>query len=348
MPTDIARPEFYQRIDRALMRRQNLASAIEALAAESYSNRMPSDVKALLVSLRGSAKAEDFVEEGSKAKWLPLVLRGVSDDGATSDNAEDLKQIESDMRNAMDTRTSQWRLFAYPLFILASSVLLFVILSLTVIPTFQKMFREFELTLPPATRWLMALSDMINLRPVLFCFSLVLLTIVAFATVKLFARVFQWLECSWFLGFFLSGSTSSIKAMGRFTSTLAELLNVGAPLDEAISIAGRASQNLRFRIASDRLAADIGSSERFCHRSATAQNFPALVSHALEAGPDGVPSITLLRQVSLHYGDRAKARFNGSTGLLGPLMLICVGFCVGFIVLSLFMPLTMLITSLSG
>ena len=71
MPTDIARPEFYQRIDSALMRRQNLASAIEALAAESYSNRMPSDVKALLVCLRGSvfSIATVTVSSWSELPW---------------------------------------------------------------------------------------------------------------------------------------------------------------------------------------------------------------------------------------------------------------------------------------
>jgi len=348
MRTDSERPEFHQRIVDALMRRNKLASAIEALVAESQSSRMPSDVKALLVSLRGSPTAEDFVLEGSKAAWLPLILRGVSADGTTSDTAADLNQIENDLRNAMHVRTSQWRRFAYPLVILGCAILLFVFLSLTILPTFQKMFREFELKLPPPTRWVMSTSDVIRFRPVLFCVSLVVVVLVAVTSRKLFSICFQYLETSWLLGFFLSGGTGSIKAMGRFTATLAELLHIGAPLNHAVSIAGRASQNLRFRIASDRMAMDIGSSGRFCNQSLASGNFPWLVRHALEAGSDGGPSIALLRQVSRNYVDRAEVRFNWSAGFLAPLVLLGVGFGVGFVVLSLFIPLLSLITSLSG
>ena len=348
MPTESERPEFYQRIDDALMRGNELASAIESLAAESHSNRMPSDVKALLVFLRGSPKAEDFVQEGSQAAWLPLILRGISADGTTSDNVEDLKQIENDLRNAEDTRTNQWRFFAYPLVILGCSIVLFVVLSLTVLPTFQKMFREFELKLPATTRWMMSISDLIRFKPVIFCLSLVGVALVPLIARKLFSICFQYLETSWLLGFFLSGGTGSIKAMGRFTATLAELLHIGAPLNHAVSIAGRASQNLRFRIASDRMAMDIGSSGRFCNQSRAAGNVPELVRHALEAGPNGGPSIALLRQVSTNYVDRAKVRFNWSAGFLSPLVLLFLGFVVGFIVLSLFLPIISLVTSLSG
>ena len=346
MHSPIERPEFYQRIDDALKRRTQLASAIESLVAESHSNAP--EVKALIVALRGSPTAEEFVQDGSKAVWLPLILRGVSVDDSSSLNEASLNQITTDLSYALEARTSQLRMFAYPLSILSASVLLFVLLSLTVIPTFLNMFREFELRLPAATQWVMSLSDLIRSRPFMFCFSLLAIAVVAFVATRVFARILQWLETSRLLGFFMSGGTNSVRAMGRFTATLAELLNIGAPLEQAITIAGLASQNLRFRIASDKIAAEIGSSGRFCHESAAAHNFPNLVVHALEAGQDGRPSIGLLRQISMNYVARVQVRFNRWAGLLAPMMLLCVGLGVGFVVLSLFMPLMQLITSLSG
>ena len=41
------RPEFYQRIDAALERRNKLASAIEALSEETISTRVGKDVRGL-------------------------------------------------------------------------------------------------------------------------------------------------------------------------------------------------------------------------------------------------------------------------------------------------------------
>ena len=338
------RPEFYQRIDAALERRNKLASAIEALSEETESRRISKDVRDLVSALRSGATTEQFVQDGSKAVWLPLILRGVSSGASVVEFA----QIMSDVTFATENRKSQWRSFSYPIMLFGSSILVFVFLSVTVLPTFEKMFREFELRLPAATRSLLGISHQINERPVVFCMLLLGAMLAAWGLRRFILFCMRFTDATWLLGSLSAGNTESVKAMARFTSTLAELLGVGAPLNEAILIAGRASQSLRFRNASERLSRDIGSSEKFSHQSIVAHNFPALVIYALEAGPNGGPSIALLRQVSLNYFDRVRQRFSWSAGLLAPLSMVGVGLCVGFVVISIFMPLVSLITALSG
>lgn len=337
------RPEFYQRIDAALERRDKLASAIDALSEETKTPHVGKDVRELVSALRSGATTEQFVEEGSKAVWLPLILRGVSSGASTVEFA----QIMSEVTFATENRKSRWRSFAYPLVVFGIAILVFVFLSVTVLPTFQKMFREFELKLPLATRSLLVISNQINERPVVFCLSLPGVILAAWGLRRFLLLCKRYTDTTWLFGSLTAGNTESVKAMGRFTSTLAELLYVGAPLNEAILIAGRASQNLRFRNASERLSRDIGSSEKFSHASTVAHNFPALVTHALEAGPNGGPSIALLRQVSAIYINRVRHRFSWSAGLLAPLSIVGVGLCVGFVVIAIFTPLVSLITSVS-
>ncbi|HUP82420.1 MAG TPA: type II secretion system F family protein [Pirellula sp.] len=338
------RPDFYQRIDAALERRHKLASAIEALSEETKSRRIATDVHDLLCALRGGATTELFVQDGSKAVWLPLILRGVS----SSVSTVEFKQIMSDVTFATENRKSRWRSFAYPLVVFGIAILVFVLISVMVLPTFQNMFREFGLRLPLATRSLLEISNQINERPVVFCLSLLGVMLAAWGLRRFVLLCMRYTDTTWLFGSLTAGNTESVKAMGRFTSTLAELLNVGAPLNEAILIAGRASQNLRFRNASEILSRDIGSSEKFSYESTVAHNFPALVAHALEAGPNGGPSIALLRQVSAIYIDRVRHRFSWSAGFLAPLSIVGIGLCVGFVVIAIFLPLVSLITSLSG
>ena len=338
------RPEFYQRIDAALERRDRLASAIEALSEETKAPHVGRDVRELVSALRSGATTEQFVREGSKAVWLPLILRGVSSGASTVE----FSQIMSDVTFATENRKSRWRSFAYPLMLFGSAILVFVFLSVTVLPIFRTMFTEFQLKLPAMSNLVFSISDQINNHTGTFC-----LILLGFAMVGLFLRWFFRLclrhaETTWLLGSLTAGNTESVKAMGRFTSTLSALLGVGAPLNEAILIAGRASQNLRFRYASERLSRDIGSSGKFCFKSTVAHNFPALVTHALEAGPNGGPSIVLLRQVSAIYFDRVRQRYSWVSGVVAPLWIVGLGLCVGFVVLSIFMPLVQLITSLSG
>ena len=338
------RPEFYQRIDAALERRNKLASAIEALSEETNAPHVGKDVRDLVSALRGCATTEQFVRDGSKAVWLPLILRGVS----SSASAVEFAQIMSDVTFATENRKSRWRSFAYPLMLFGSAILVFVFLSVTVLPTFRTMFREFQMRLPPPTNLVFSISDLINNHTGTFCLILLGFVLAGLLLRWLFLLCLRHTETTWLLGSLSAGNTESVKAMGRFTSTLAALLGVGAPLNEAILIAGRASQNVRFRNASERLSKDIGSSEKFSHQSTVAHNFPALVIHALEAGPNGGPSIALLRQVSVNYFDRVRQRFSWASGVVAPLWIIGVGLCVGFVVLSIFMPLVQLITSLSG
>lgn len=344
MAETMERPEFYQRIDAALARRTKLANAIEAFADESKSRQIGKDVRELLVALRGDATTEQFVREGSKAVWLPLVLRGFAADGAN----EDFKQILSDVTFAEENRRSQWRTFAYPLVIFGSGILVFVFLSITVLPTFEKMFREFELKLPFATRSVIAMSHPIREQPLLTCFWILAVLVVAWGLRRLFHWILRQTESNWFLGSLTTGSTGNVKAMARFTSTLAELLNIGAPLQEAILIAGRSSQSTQFRHASTVISRDIGTSDKFSYDSAVAHNFPSLVVQALESGPNGGPSIALLRHVSAIYFNRVRLRFSWSEGFLAPLSIVGIGLCIGYVVIALFMPLISLVTSLSG
>lgn len=338
-----ARPEFYHRIDEALENRGQLAAAVEAIASEINPKNVPSEITRLLTILRGSPQAEQMVQEGGNAAFLPLILRG-----CPPGDALNLNQVVGDVVFAEEARKSRWRGVVYPLFVIAIALLIFVLLAVTILPTFQKMFSEFELKLPSATRILMGASHLICNSPVTFCVLLLGVGLAGLGLRKLMALIYPYLEASSSMGPFFGGNTSSVRAMGRFASTLAELLCIGTPLDQAISIAGRASQNLRIKMASDQMAVDIGTTGKFQADSTVAHNFPLLVRRALEAGPNGAPSVPLLRQIATLYLERVRHRFEWAAGLFAPLAIVGVGLLVGFIVLALFMPLISLITSLSG
>ncbi len=340
---NIARPEFYDRIDVALGNRAQLATAMEAITSEINPQNSPSEIKQLLIILRSSIQAEQMVQDGVNAAFLPLILRG-----CPRGNALNSIQIVGDATFAEEARKSRWRGIAYPLFVIAIALLIFIFLAVTILPTFQKMFSEFQLKLPFATRILLKLSNLICDGPVYFSLSLLGVGLAGLGLRKLMTLIYPFLEASSSMGPLFSGNTSSVRAMERFVSTLAELLCIDAPLDQAILIAGRASQNHRIKIASEQMAVDIEATGKFKAGSIVAHNFPVLMHRALEAGPNGAPSIPLLRQLSTLYVERVRHRFDWAAGLFAPLAIVGVGLLVAFLVLALFMPLISLITSLSG
>lgn len=339
------RPNYLARIDEALENRSKLAVTIAALTSENHSRYLKSDIQKLIAILQSDMTAERFVQDSTKAVWLPLVLRASNAPSAPGDA---FQRLLDDLTVVTESRKSTWSHFVYPLIVLTLSVLLFVVIATTIVPTFQSMFREFSLRLPPATKLLFEISSYIQNKPVLSCVWLVLLIIAIMAITRSWRLLARSLEGMTLLGACLAGNAESVRAMGRFTATLAELLHVGAPLADAIAISGRASLNPRFNRTSAILASEVGTTHRIPAKSNVAQNFPSLVLHALEAGPDGTPCIALLRRLSSIYFERVRQRVVWTEGIFAPLTIVGIGLFVGLIVISLFLPIISLITSLSG
>ena len=337
------RPAYFQRIDSALENGGKIANAIEALAAEEKANKLESEVQELVRILRAGATTEQFVNDGAKAAWLPFIIRARP--GVVSSN---LSKMFCDLAFENEVLRSKRLQLVYPLLVLVIAIVLFVVMAHTIIPTYDKMFLEFNLKLPYFTKLLIGIGRTIQLKPLMSCFWLVGLTLAAIAIRKVSSPLLRHLELTTFIGPLVSGNSESVRAMGRFTSTLAELLDVGAPISEAILIAGRASQNLRFISTSKILAKEYDSSEPVMLTPSVSQNFPELVFHALVAGPNKTPSIPLLRQISTIYFERVRHRMKRSESNAGPLLMICIGLLVGIIVVALFLPLVSLISSLSG
>ena len=336
-------PEYLRRIDEALKYRGQMVAAIEAFFADAKSNQLSASLKELLVTLRSDSTAAQIVRDQSKAVWLPLLLRAV--DGSEGVN---FQKILGDITIVNEVRRSGWIRHFYPILVGAVAFVLMLFLSIAILPTFQTMFREFELKLPASTRMVLRIGSVVRDQPFVFLGCLIL----GIAATKFVTKAIRFakshLEGSFSIGPMLAGNSESVRAMGRFASTLAELLNIGAPLREAIEIAGRSSRNLRLTKMSFLLAREMEVNGESAHATSVAKQFPSLLFQALEAGPNRTPSISLLRQIAVSYFERVEARFQFSAGLISPLAMLVIGGCVWFVVISLLMPLFSLITALSG
>ena len=150
----------------------------------------------------------------------------------------------------------------------------------------------------------------------------------------------------WLFGTFAAGNASSVNAMAMFTGTLAELLNVRAPLAESLRIAGRGCRHVYYANLAASLANHLESSSLPLRSTDAARAFPGNVLLALQMDGDSSPNVPLLRELSAIYRDRVRRRANWSNGMLGPVAVVMVGIVIGFVALSLFMPLIRLVDGL--
>ena len=132
----------------------------------------------------------------------------------------------------------------YPIVVILVAVGILTFIMLKIVPVFQEMFEEFELTLPPPTLLLMAVSENV----VRFWFLIPAIPLVLFLFIKLL-RKFKYGRMGWDL-FLLKtpvvGKLVEKNCLARTTRTLGTLVASGVPILEGLTITRDTSGNAMF------------------------------------------------------------------------------------------------------
>lgn len=329
-------------IDRILDSKSELIVSLERLLRIPEAAAYAKEIRSFIDALHRGISADDFLEDGLLAIWLPALLTfGRIKDRGSSDMRH---VVEAIVRSAEDRSTRSGALmYMLTVFFLALGVVLF--LCSTVIPVFAEMFRDFGLRLPLPTQALVWVSDRLGPRSIAI-FGVSLTTVLMlWLAMRIGRRLFVTLDPASVLRGFSSGSNSSLIAMSRFVTTLAELLRIGTPIGDALNTAGKASQSGLLAGAAMRFAKDLRTKGKPSH--VVTPSFPRLLFYGLDPAGGGEPNISLLDELGRIYAERARYRTDWVAGLIVPVATIFIGCFVGFVAFALFLPLISLITSLS-
>jgi type II secretory pathway component PulF len=284
-----------------------------------------------------------------RADALSICLRLRRSSGADQSESVPRWQIEDAVHQDLAATSSPLpqnrnliTLLAYPVVLLMFCGFLLIGICLFLIPQFEQMHNEFGLTLPPATKFVFALSHLIRQ------WGLVLLGLMLLAAVIVYF-VGRWrdgTEFSW------SSRWNKFRTGRRGASAdwawhVSLLLDAGLSQTDAIAIAGDAScKHWMRRISAtwaDQLRRGLQPfdtltrlSGRPCH----------LLAQALKLD-NAADQSALLREVAAIYWERDQLRSRWWLAWLSPATVCFVGFVVGLIVVALFMPMIELISGLT-
>jgi type IV pilus assembly protein PilC len=364
------RPNYLKRLDGVLAQSVTTLSAMEIAATELECNDAAQSLCKLSAAIRNGLSSEAFLREPELCALLPSIA-----DANHSSGSESVGQLEPSHpgllysiqhESVIPSKRSLIKQFSYPIAITCLAVLLFVVICVTVVPIYSRMFSEFDLRLSAPTKILFNISYLITTRPWIPVVVLVFGLGIAFFGIRLGSFIMQILHGTTIFGWVFSGNNSSLIAMSKFTGVLGELIRLGAPVPEAIRIAGKSTQHMHFEQSANRLAREvdeielihsdkIGSDQLVTH-SNVAHCFPKTVVDAIhdsmsarqEPSDSPMEVATRLREISLLYRDRASERNSSVNMVLGPLSIVATGFVIGLCVFALFLPLISLVIGLSA
>ncbi len=265
----------------------------------------------------------------------------------------------------------------YPVVVVMVAVGILVFIMLKIVPTFEKMFVEFELPLPAMTMLLIWMSQ----TTAKYWYLLPTVPVALWLMIKLICK-FRYGRTGWDL-FLLKmpvfGQLIEKNIVARTTRTLGTLVASGVPILEALTIARETSGNAIFENMYGKIHSSIREGETISRpmKEASRPKFNPvaaffwalfcagpvgllmylmkwnqrivddLVVNMVDVGEETGELDTMLYKVADNYDEEVAVLTESLVSLLEPLLIVVLGVMVGFIVISLFLPLISLIQHLS-
>jgi type IV pilus assembly protein PilC len=155
-----------------------------------------------------------------------------------------LQRLADFMERAQALKRKVQGAMIYPCVVVSVAVGILTFIMIKIVPTFEKMFKEFELELPAPTKLLIAISQTV----VVLWWAIPLFPLGVWLTVKLL-RKFSWGRMGWDLFVLklpIAGGLIEKNIMARTTRTLGTLVASGVPILEGLNITRETAGNAMF------------------------------------------------------------------------------------------------------
>ena len=233
----------------------------------------------------------------------------------------------------------------YPAVVVGVAVAILTFIMVAIIPKFQKIFREFNLELPLATKTLINISNwMVN-----YWFFIPLAPVGVYLMIKLIrmTRAGNYALDRMTLWIPVVGGLVEKTIVARTTRTLGTLVSSGVPILEALTIVRETANNVVFERMFQRVLESIREGETIAEPLKQARLVDDMVVNMVEVGEETGDLDTMLYKVADFYDEEVDTLVKSLISLLEPMMIVFLGLTIGGIVISLFLPMIKLMEGLS-
>ncbi len=225
----------------------------------------------------------------------------------------------------------------YPAIVLTVAVGVVGVLIAFVVPTFEKMFKDFGGSLPGPTQFLVDVSHGFRDNWYLF----VGIPVAAFVAFKQATKQGKG-QLAWH-GFVLKmpmfGPLAQKVAVARFTRTLGTMLSSGVPILDALEIVAKSAGNRVIENAIMFVRAKISEGKNIAGPLSDTKVFPAMVVQMIGVGEATGAMDAMLSKIADFYDDEVDVAVGALTSMIEPLMMVFLGGTVGFFMIAMYLPI---------
>lgn len=237
----------------------------------------------------------------------------------------------------LDARKRAVSALVYPSLLVGLSLVMLLLLSVYVVPTFTQFYEGLDAELPLITQVVVGFSGVMRQHGWVVALGLV----VGFVALRRWIRTPAGREA--FDGFKLKvpllGTVAHLFALSEFCRSLATLLAGGIPLVSALEIATQAVGNARVRAAVEPEIRRVREGQPFHEALEESGMFPSLAVDMAKVGEATGALDEMLTNLADFFDDKVETQLQRILALVEPAMLIFMGIVVATILLALYLPM---------
>jgi type II secretory pathway component PulF len=312
-----------------------MVSGLRALEEQTNNERLKAAIKTVAQDID---HGQNFADALSKHKGIFSELYvSMVRAGETGGSLEEvLEKLSGVLEFQMKTKDMLKSAMRYPMFVVSTLAIAFVVLVNVVVPKFAPIFKSAKVALPLPTQILLIINDIFQKYTTVAVVTAFLLAISFFFYKRTSGGAYTIDRLK--LKVPLIGQIVVKICMSRFAFTLENLVRAGIPIIKTLDIVSRAVGNEYIAKKVQEIAVSIEKGKGISKPLRDAKIFPPLVIHLVATGEETGSLEEMLREVSIHYDREVTYSVSRLSAWIEPILTVGLAGMVLFLALAIFMP----------
>jgi type II secretory pathway component PulF len=322
-----------------------LISGLKALEEQTSNTRLKAAIRTICQDVD---RGQSFSDALSKHKGIfPELYTSMVKAGELGGSLEEvLERLSGVLEFQMRTKEMLKSALRYPMFVIGTLVIAFIVLINVVVPKFVPFFKGSKVALPLPTQILLLISDIMSAYGVFVISAIIAIIVLFFLYIRTERGSF--LFDNFKLKIPLIGPIILKICMGRFAFTLENLVRAGVPIVKTLEIVSRTVGNNFIARKVLEIGVKIEKGRGISRPMRDAKIFPPLVIHLVSTGEETGSLEEMLREISTHYDREVTYSVARLSAWIEPILTAGLATMVLFLALAIFMPWWNMMSAMKG
>ena len=321
----------------------SLPTSILTLSEQIENERLKEAVEEVYNDIKGGQTFADALKKHPKI--FPNIFTNMIHAGEVSGNLDEiLNRLASFAEHEAEQKQKIITALFYPMILAVVGTLVIILIIVTILPSFAKIFIDANVPLPLPTMVLYNLNLFIRS---FWKHTVVVLVALYFS--------FNWYKKTPNGKSQIDGAMLKLPVWGklirqstiaRLTRTLASLISSGVPMLQALEVTEQTIDNAIISKVLKNVYSSVSKGETISAPLRESKQFPAMPVHMIAVGEETGALDTMLNKVADYYDLETEYSIRRITSLLEPIFLVVIGGMVGFIFASILLPIFQMVKTL--